>query len=239
MSIEDPAQTSLNGPESHLTLPAKDIPPVVVDLSMHPELMARTDEELVSLARNTEGKVLIGIKEPGKERLGASGLRSGMSEGGMRAAYRALLIEGVLIEEALENLGIVVALVDPVSIPRLLRNPHVDYIDPVTTGSIDGVRMPANRELESVVRVPSNTDHGETLTWGTQLVRAQLMWGSPWYATGVGAKVLIIDTGFQNGHPDIPTIPGFHCGGPFGGCTDTGPIFHGTHIVGKMVARHN
>lgn len=239
VSIEDPAQTSLNGPESHLTLPAKDIPPVVVDLSMHPELMARTDEELVSLARNTEGKVLIAIKEPGMERLGASGLRSGMSEGGMRAAYRALLIEGVRIEEALENLGIVVALVDPVSIPRLLRNPHVDYIDPVTTGSIDGVRMPANRELESVVRVPSNINTAEYLTWGTQLVRAQLMWGSPWYATGFGAKVLIIDTGFQNGHPDIPTIPGFHCGGPFGGCTDTGPRFHGTHIVGKMVARDN
>ncbi len=157
----------------------------------------------------------------------------------MRAAYRALLIEGVLIEEALENLGIVVALVDPVSIPRLLRNPHVDYIDPVTTGWIDGVRMPANRELESVARVTSNMNHGEWLTWGTQLVRAQLMWGSPWYATGFGAKVLIIDTGFQNGHPDIPTIPGFNCGGPFGGCTDTGPIFHGTHIVGKMVARHN
>ncbi len=82
VSIEDPTAFSLNGPESHLTLPAKDIPPVVVDLSMHPELMARIDEELVSLARNTEGKVLIGIKEPGKERLGASGLRAGMSEGG-------------------------------------------------------------------------------------------------------------------------------------------------------------
>src|SRR5690625_2910016 len=48
---------------------------------------------------------------------------------------------------------------------------------------------------------------------------------------------MVIDTGMEN-HVDLPNRPTSNCGGVFGGCSD-GPVFHGTHVSGILMARDN
>lgn len=57
-------------------------------------------------------------------------------------------------------------------------------------------------------------------------------------AAGFGGRVLIIDTGHDQGHADLPYVWTIHCAGEYGGCTDEG-IPHGTHVTGTFVARDN
>src|SRR5690625_5874961 len=53
----------------------------------------------------------------------------------------------------------------------------------------------------------------------------------------MGANVMVIDTAMEN-HVAFPNRPTSNCGGVFGGCSD-GPVFHGTHVSGILMARDN
>jgi len=51
--------------------------------------------------------------------------------------------------------------------------------------------------------------------------------------------VLVIDTGYDRGHEDLPYGWTSHCGGSWGGCNDGEPIPHGSHVSGIAVAKSN
>ena len=60
------------------------------------------------------------------------------------------------------------------------------------------------------------------------------------YTTGGGAGLLIIDTGYDRGHPDLPNTPLGNCThGQFGGCDDGLPKPHGTRATGVITARQD
>jgi serine protease len=62
------------------------------------------------------------------------------------------------------------------------------------------------------------------------------------YSTGVGARVLFIDKGYDRGHEDLPVVPLGNCSnGSRNGCDDD-PVFnqnHGTAVAGVTFARNN
>lgn len=55
--------------------------------------------------------------------------------------------------------------------------------------------------------------------------------------TGNGAKIMVLDTGHDQGHDDLPSVPTANCDLGFGGCADGDG--HGTHVLGDFVARNN
>lgn len=70
------------------------------------------------------------------------------------------------------------------------------------------------------------------------MVRAPEAWAAG--GTGFGAKILLVDTGYEKGHEDLPVALSFHCGGTFDGCSDwqSGDyLTHGSHVMGTFTAR--
>ncbi|MGQ0703447.1 MAG: S8 family peptidase [Gemmatimonadales bacterium] len=52
--------------------------------------------------------------------------------------------------------------------------------------------------------------------------------------------MLIIDTGHERGHPDLPLVPVANCSlGRYNACIDPGPVFHGTLVSGMALPPQN
>lgn len=196
---------------------ARDVPAVRIDL---PPAARPWDADAAALARAVGavgGYATVGVKEPGSARALATGRRGAVTAGTVNAAIQLLSRRGVEIVEVLDAIGAVRVRIAPEEAAALRDHPLVDFIEPRQYGSVQADYVP----------------------WGISAVRAPDFWSAS-SVTGAGAKILIIDTGHEQGHPDLPYVPSANCSGVYGGCNDgSGAGWHGTHVLGIAAARSN
>jgi subtilisin len=194
-----------------------DIPAVAID---RPPVRRPWDDNidaLVSAIQAGGGIASIAVKEPGSARALRSGRRERLTQATFDAGVRLLQARGVKVLETLDRIGIIRAQVPLDAVAALHAHPLIDFIEP-----------------RQIARLQS-----QQTGWGISFVGATASWLT---GTGSGATLLIIDTGHQQGHPDLPFVPTVNCAGAFGGCDDAaggGLSHHGTHVLGIATARNN
>lgn len=208
----------------------QDVPAVTMDLPPATRPWDTDDAALVSILEQEDGNAIIAFKLPATARASERrGQRAALPAETFEQGLRFLEQQGAQILYVYRSFGAAWVKVPPGLAPELRRNPLVDYLEPRRWGRVMGI--PADRRAIIRMLAPPPV---ETTPWGISLVRAPEAWN---VTTGVGVKILIIDTGI-NPHEDLPSVPSENCGGVYGGCDD-GPIFHGTHVSGTFVARDN
>lgn len=169
-----------------------------------------SDAELATKIAEAGGRVFIGFKDTfaaaGVEEFGLV-LASDSAVAAGKALLRAL---GVVIEFEFIKTPAVVARMPSGLLEQLRRNPLIEYVEPVSVG----------------VR------HVQTTTWNVQRVNAPAAWP---YSTGSGAKLLIIDSGIENTHPDLAPAVIQACDGTNG----LDQYSHGTNVAGIAAAVNN
>ncbi|HWK89809.1 MAG TPA: S8 family serine peptidase [Longimicrobium sp.] len=195
------------------------LPPAARGWDRSPAELAKTLSALAtpaSTARKGPAAVayaVIAFKEPASARALQTGVRARISGRTVAAGLELLRSRGVQVVELLENIGAARVRITPAAAEALARHPLVDFVEP--------------RQHAALL--------GQTTPWGITAVRAPQAWLT---TTGIGVPVLIIDTGYDAGHPDLRALPIAHCAGEFGGCDDAAP-WHGTHVLGILSARDN
>ncbi len=212
-----------------------DLPRLQVDLPARPAPWDTSDAALTEKVREEDGVVAIGFKEPGATRTIQTGVREALTAASFAAGLALVKGQRGELVYVRKHLGSVHARIPPEVAAKLRRHPLVDYVEPRQWGQLAGtpVRTAAAR-LAAMQGCDPYTQ--ECLPWGVRFVNARQAHLAG--AAGFGGRVLIIDTGHDRGHEDLPLVWTSHCGGEYGGCTDQG-YPHGTHVMGTFVARDN
>jgi subtilisin len=169
-----------------------------------------SDAELAVAVEAAGGLVFIGIKDPQA--------RAGVDEYGrvlvrttdVGLAKASLREEGIQIEMEFQTEPAVVARIPSDLVAALRSDPLIDYVEPI---------FPMERL-------------SQTVPWNITRVRAPEAWP---VTTGSGAKLLIIDSGVRNDHPDLGPAVIQSCVGDDG--LDTHG--HGTAVAGIAAALNN
>lgn len=230
---DEGASASLASPQDD-TSDIQDVRALRVPL---PRVVRPWDTSRVAFVQTVQvedGYVTIGFKEPASGRLQSTGIRAAVSRATILAGHRLLRGAGARIIHPLKHIGAVIVQMDPERAADLRDHPLIDYVEPRRWAQLDGVPGTASSLRSFLAAMPQYTN--EILPWGVNMVNAPEAWDSA-QAGGYGAKVLIIDTGYERGHPDLPVIWYQNCGGVYGGCDDTNG--HGTHVTGILTARDN
>ncbi|HEX2206845.1 MAG TPA: S8 family serine peptidase [Longimicrobium sp.] len=191
----------------------RDVAAVRIDLPPAPRPWDKDAAALAQAVGAVGGYAVVGVKEPGSARALATGTRAAVTAGTVNAALRLLERRGVEVLEVLDAIGAVRVRIAPEEAAALRDHPLVDFIEPRQYAMLQA----------------------QTTPWGITMVRAPEAWS---LSTGSGAKLLVIDTGHERGHPDLPYVSIANCSGAYGGCNDGG-IWHGTHVLGIATARNN
>lgn len=191
----------------------RDVPEVRIDLPPAPRAWDRDPAALARAVETGGGYAIVAFKEPGSARALATGRRGAVTAGTVRAGLQLLEREGAEVVELLENIGAARVRIAPGMAAEIAAHPLVDYVEPRQYGRIAA----------------------QTTPWGITMTGAPTVWPTN---TGSGSKVLIIDTGHQQNHADLPAVPSANCAGVYGGCDDGG-VWHGTHVLGIVAARNN
>jgi subtilisin family serine protease len=192
----------------------RDVPAVRIDLPPTPRPWDGDPAALARVLASGGGYAVVAFKEPGSARALATGHRGAVTAGTVRAGLQLLERSGVEVLELLDAIGAARVRLSPDAAAELHRHPLVDFIEPRQYGSLQA----------------------QTRPFGIGMVNAPNVWFNH---TGTGAKVQIIDTGHQQGHPDLPAVPNANCAGVNGGCDDSAGINHGTHVLGIVAALDN
>lgn len=168
------------------------------------------DAELADSIAAAGGRTFIGFKE--------ADARGGVDDWGRvlvsdttAAAGKAYLRSlGLTFQQESKLTPTVVTVIDPSLVSMLRANPLIDYVEPVLTGRY----------------IAQDT------TWNVRRVRAPEAWPS---STGSGVKLLIIDSGIPNDHPDLSPAVIQTCDGTNG----LDQLGHGTHVSGIAAAVDN
>lgn len=179
-------------------------------------------DELEVALNQEQGYAIIAFKSPGSRRALATGRREGVQATHILAGLQILESMGINIEHYFWSIGAVFVQLPPGAAPALRESPFVDYIEPQW-------RRVAFGTVPSTSSVGLTTD---SVFWGMELVRAPEAWT---FATGAGAKIMIIDAGHHESHEDLPSVPAGNCSS--GSCSQ--PHSHATQVLGVIVARQN
>lgn len=193
----------------------RDVPAVRIDLPPSPRPWDGDPAALAQAVFAGSGYAIVGFKEPGSARALATGRRGAVTAGTVRAGLELLERNGAEVIELLDAIGAAHVRMDPEAAARLAAHPLVDFVEPRQSGRLQA----------------------QTTPWGITMAAAPAFWSATG-VTGAGAKVQIIDSGYQPGHPDLPVVPAANCAGAYGGCDDTF-FSHGTHVMGIVLARDN
>jgi subtilisin len=246
---------------------AVDIAGFNVDLPDVPNEWEVSDSALVDAVAKAGGLAFVGFKSASGARIkdqrrritdvmGApgrtvvQGRRGALSKSDAQAALRTVSASGAVIHRYYEHLGVAyVSLPDPSRASALQRLPVVDYLEPdnaqifvtAIARADDGPRRVISaRNLTAGFRFGASALLAQTVPWGISLVRAPDAWP---YSTGAGSTLLIVDTGHERGHSDLPLVPLGNCSGTYGGCDDPvqTPLTlpHGSHVAGIAAAIDN
>jgi serine protease len=127
-----------------------------------------------------------------------------------RSALRAA---GANVLRELPNQGAVAAHIPARALKGLMRNPSIEYVE------VDALRYPMS----------------ETVPWGIPTIQADLLTDAD---TG-NTMVCIIDSGYSNGHEDLPTLTADDTSPDVGTGDPLAPAslcHHGTHVAGTIAA---
>lgn len=130
-----------------------------------------------------------------------------------RSALRAA---GANVLRELPNQGAVAAHIPARALKGLMRNPNIEYIE------VDALRYPMS----------------QTVPWGIPTIQADQFID----ADTTNTMVCIIDSGYSNGHEDLPTLtaadtsPDVGTGDPLASAS---LCHHGTHVAGTIAAKFN
>ena len=120
---------------------------------------------------------------------------------------------------------------DSSALAAVRRDPYVEFVEPIVE-NFRTTELPSSAIVRSRSALTS-----EIVPAGLIQIGAPGAWA---YTTGGGARLLIIDTGYDRGHPDLPNTPLGNCThGQFGGCDDGLPKPHGTRATGVITARQD
>jgi subtilisin family serine protease len=196
----------------------RDVPEVKIDLPAKPRPWDNNPAALATAIAEGEGFAVVAFKEAGNGRALATGRRGAVTAGTVRAGVELLQRSGAEILDLLDAIGGARVRISPQAAAEISGHPLVDFIEPRQYGQAQS----------------------QTLPVGITLVQANDFWTSSGGYAGAGAKIEIVDTGYQPGHPDLPTVPTANCSGVFGGCDDSSTAnWHGTHVMGIITARNN
>jgi hypothetical protein len=226
------------------SIPIHDLPALILDIpeeALSPPDTGRLREEL----RQAEGLAFIGLKAGNARRthmeLTASpaftvspshlprGRRAAMPAEVLRDALAAIANRGAATVKYYRALGMALVRLPVDSAIALLDHPNVDFLTPVRPGPRPGFAAGPTGPLPS---------GGTQVTpWNIDSVGAPLAWP---YSRGSGTRLLIIDSGHDWTHPDLGVVPWSNCNrGPYTGCSDDYPEYHGTAVAGVAIARDN
>jgi len=212
-----------------LSTELQDVREVRVDLPPSPRPWDSDDEALERVVAEAKGMVTIGLKDPVSARvLENDGFRAGMGKRQFQAGIEHLLAEGVKVTRVFRRIGAVGGIIDPKKAGQIRKSAWVDYVEPEMPGGVAGTRLP------SVAMAAHHRYFSQTTPWGVTMVKAPQAWSK---TTGNGVRIMIIDTGHDQGHEDLPSVASGRCGGLWDGCDDDMP--HGTHVLGDFAARNN
>lgn len=170
------------------------------------------DAELAAKVAEADGRVFIGFKDSeasaGVDETGRV-LVSSASVAASKARLRAL---GLEFEIEFIDMPTVVTRIPSGLVAELRANPLIEYIEPI---------FPGER-------------HVQTITWNVSRVEAPTAWS---FSTGSGAKLLIIDSGVRNDHPDLAPAVIQSCESPPTNGLDF--FGHGTNVAGVATAVDN
>lgn len=238
---------------------ARDIPEHEVDAPVQSNARNLSVEDLRTLLFDANGEVMIGLKAHAAPRtvdnrrltqmldrvevdaVADVGVRSEMKRGEILATIAAIRAQGIVVSRYWASLGILRARLTLDQVLAVRALPGVDFVYPVppTGWEMASDLAPARsrwNEVPSASLMANAAEGFQNIDWGVTLMRAPQAWA---ISRGAGARVSIIDTGFERGHEDLPLPPSANCGGPLTGCADDPPNGHGTPIAGIIVARDN
>lgn len=206
----------------------RDVPKLIVDLPPERLPWDSSSDTLVERIRLAQGVATIGFKTPAAPRLlsytGSQAVRPAVPADAIREGLRLVDEMGVQILRYHALIGAAMVRMEPEAARQLSELPLVDYVEP-----------PAEYVWDVATRSAAPSMFSQTTPWGITAVGAPSAWSK---TKGTGASVLIIDSGHDQGHEDLDSIPIANCGGQEGGCTDSSP-FHGTTVLGVAAARDN
>lgn len=198
---------------------AHDPRPAITD----PKALA---EELVA----NGGGATVFFKNPATSRFYGTGRSAGaarkapVSEASIKAGLRLLRDNGVKLGSYLDAMAAVIATVPASAAGTITASPYVDYVAPARA---------SHWIMGAVSPLSASVDFAESTPWGISAVKAPLAWSA---SAGQGASVMIIDNGYDNTHPDLPSIPQSNCLNS-GACGNT--FSHGTAVAGVIAAIDN
>lgn len=240
-----------------------DVPALEMDLPPTPRPWDQSDSALVAALQRANGRAFIGLKgllsaraaqtarlvedtlaRPG--RLTRRGTRAFLRATDATAGLNQLTSLGLEVVQYYERIGVaLVRFPDPGIAAQIRIHPNVDYIEPDVNLFRLAINPPFSSEasgaaVTALASIASSSGAvAQTVPWGISLVRTPDAWP---YSTGSGTRLLIIDTGHERGHEDLPLVPLGNCNGLFGACDD--PVFpagipHGSHVTGIATALNN
>jgi len=212
-----------------------------------PEPWEGNDSLLVAALRRTGGVLWVGLRDPEFPKTHETawlsvgdkgrrpnlqsrrGVRGALSSAAIRASLGAIQSYGATVIKYYAAFGMAIIVIPPEVGPALAEEPRVDWMDPFDGG--DG------RWFGTSVAHRAFYFTTQTIPWGDSLVAAPQAWT---LTGGDGAEVLIIDTGLEPSHEDLPTLATSNClemlNNPVA-CSDDDSNYHGTSVAGVVYAR--
>ncbi|MGZ3781310.1 MAG: S8 family serine peptidase [Pseudobdellovibrionaceae bacterium] len=135
------------------------------------------------------------------------------------------------VEDSLENLNtLIVNTKSSAETAKLSGNPAVAYVEREV---FHEAPRPVKGWLEAPVQTTPKQNLGQRTPWGIYAVKAPQAWSLS--KSGLGARVLVLDTGIDENHPSIKA--NFEQGQDFTGSQNgdySDHVGHGTHVAGTI-----
>lgn len=208
------------------------VPAIEMDLPPETRPWDTSDVALTQAISSQNGHAVVAFKAPTSPRVlehtGSRAVKNAVPAAAIERGLEVLNHRGIEVIRYMRHLGLAAVRTSPEAGIQLRDHPLVDFVEPRQWLHL------ADLHPSTAVGMPMDAQTSQMTPWGVAAVDAPDAWTK---TSGWGTKILVIDTGHERGHPDLPYVELSNCGGGYGGCTDTDG--HGTHVLGIIAARNN